>query len=177
MKNRKQGFTLIELVVATLIIGLLAAVLVPNALGARARANGAAVQTFLKNLSQEMEVKYSDAGAYYPVGTLVDGIQEGEEVSYGRQVFIDEFLASAAGASTAGTKDDFEGIFDISIPRDISIVFRTDLPDAHSGYCVVARWNTRDTTNYVSYMLTPDRGIQPLDASQLAAADTCVDFD
>lgn len=174
MQNRnKKGFTLIELVVATLIIGLLAAVLVPNALGARARANGAAVQTFLKNLAQEMEFTYSDDGAYYPTGDAVDGLFPGEVVAFGIQTFFDEFIEEDGGSVTV-TPDE-EWPFPIDKPRDVTVAFKTDGPDAHSGYCVVARWNSRDTDNYFSYMLTPDAGIQTLTVDS-EALDECPDY-
>ena len=188
MKKRTQGFTLIELVVATLIIGLLAAVLVPNALGARARANGSAVQTFMKNLSQEMETTYAKEGAYFPTGTFddVNGYYPGGEVYFGGLSFVETFLSGDAeaaplpegytGAALAGQKSLFDEVFEIAMPDNMSMVIKTDNPDAHSGYCVIARWNSRDTENYDTYILTPNEGIQVLEDIDTDAVTECPSF-
>lgn len=65
MKNRQHrpsssGFTLIELLVVIVIIGLLAAILLPNMLGMRARARDARLKSELSELKTALQIYYSD---------------------------------------------------------------------------------------------------------------------
>jgi type IV pilus assembly protein PilA len=58
------GFTLVEMLIALLILGILVAIAIPSFVGFRSRAQDRAVQTQLRNGLSAARIYYSDGGTY-----------------------------------------------------------------------------------------------------------------
>ncbi|ACK42159.1 MULTISPECIES: type II secretion system protein [Dictyoglomus] len=73
--RREKGFTLIELMVVIVIIAILAAVALPNFMGATERARESAVRSAVKTLQTALEMYATDNQGYYPdyIYTLKNG--------------------------------------------------------------------------------------------------------
>ena len=63
LRNRK-GFTLIELLIVVAIIGILAAIAIPQFTAYRAKAYNSAAQSDMKNFKTAMEAFFSDNQQY-----------------------------------------------------------------------------------------------------------------
>ena len=63
-RRRQEGFTFVELLVAMIVLGLLAAVMIPVFLGQREKADGASAESLLRNGASTMEAAAVDTQSY-----------------------------------------------------------------------------------------------------------------
>ena len=128
MKNvkRTQGFTLIELLIVIAIIGILAAVLIPNLLGAQKRAYDTGAQACAKSIQTAQATYQIDKQLY--------------------------FSASKAEDATSVTTSPLTGIDGISTGCASAkiVITTTGTPDAASYTQTV-----KDTRGIKTYTITP----------------------
>lgn len=76
---RNTGFTLVELIIVVIVIGILAAVGMPQYSKAIERARGAESSAGLQNIQQAEKIYFANKETYLPVGTDADGLTAAQQ--------------------------------------------------------------------------------------------------
>lgn len=105
MRKEEKGFTLIELLVVVAIIGILAAIAIPQFSEYRKKAFDARAKSDLHNLATAEEAYFAENETYTDVATLGDLFQESQGVDAEASGDEDSFTATTShpkGSCDAG---------------------------------------------------------------------------
>ena len=94
MRNNDKGFTLIELMIVIAIIGILAAIAIPNFVSYRQRSYNSAAQSDLKNAMTSQEAYFVDNATY--AGTS----QKVTDAGYVASNKVELYVAASDGGYT-----------------------------------------------------------------------------
>lgn len=72
LKKRDQGFTIVELLIVIVVIGILAALVLNSFQGVQARARDTERRTDINALATQLEVYYNDNGGYPALANITD---------------------------------------------------------------------------------------------------------
>ncbi len=135
MKNNTQGFTLIELLIVIAIIGILAAVLIPNLLGAQKRAYDTSAMSCAKSIQSAQATAQVDSQGYFGVSKDADAVA----VTY--------TAGSLAAAPTSSTAELATNCLDKN-----TVIATTTAPSGASATYVIT---VKDRRGAKTYTVTP----------------------
>ena len=97
-RSREEGFTLIELMIVVSIIAILAGILIPNFVNARAQAMTAACESNLRSIATAAELYYADQQVYPASGDVTASLFTANGTGYLNNVPTDPAAATAGAA-------------------------------------------------------------------------------